>query len=161
MFNEKQLRNFWAKVDKKDDTECWEWTGSLTRTGYGMVKYNNKNKTSHRISFMIHNNRQIEDKKHILHSCDNGKCCNPHHLREGTHKDNMDDMTERGRRVLPPRKKGEAHHNSKLSGDIVREIRKRFREETITHTQLAKDFGVGRATVSDIIKERTWLHIGE
>jgi predicted XRE-type DNA-binding protein len=156
MFSQKQLNNFWRKVDRKCDNECWEWTASLSRLGYGMVRYNDKTKYTHRLSFIIHHNREIEDGKHILHSCDNRKCVNPNHLREGTHQENMGDKMERGRHNNGPPRLGEKHPNHKLTWEIVETIKRRFNEETITHKQLAEEYGVGRATVSDILKGRTW-----
>lgn len=212
MFSDKDIERFWSKVDKKDDTTaCWEWKTGCFDTGYGMFSYKCKSIGAHKMSMMIYLNREIENGKHILHSCDNRKCCNPHHLREGTHKENMEDRTERNKYNV-----GEKHFNSKLSNEDVNKIREeyqlgntsynklskkyniskatiyqiitnkqrkdetyikpdiknktnskltleqvkvirqRFQDEKITHKQLAIEYNVGRATISDIIKNRTW-----
>lgn len=34
---------------------------------------------------------------HVLHSCDNPPCCNPAHLRPGSHLENMADRHRAGR----------------------------------------------------------------
>ena len=33
---------------------------------------------------------------HALHACDNPPCCNPAHLKRGTHKQNMEEAAARG-----------------------------------------------------------------
>ena len=84
---------FWEKVDKKSDDECWLWKGAhSTKTGHGNMWHPDLHRAyqAYRISFELHKGK-IGKGKHILHSCDNGSCVNPNHLREGTHKENMDD----------------------------------------------------------------------
>ena len=39
----------------------------------------------------------IYQDKIILHDCDNRRCCNPEHLRAGTHLENSRDAQARGR----------------------------------------------------------------
>jgi len=96
---------FWGKVDQKTEDECWEWQGCRFRTGYGQFSAKNKMWLSHRIAFFIHTGSNPVGKL-ILHSCDNRGCCNPKHLRTGTHKDNADDMMDRGRQA-----RGEGHYS--------------------------------------------------
>jgi hypothetical protein len=92
---DRQLRNFWKKVNKIPGG-CWEWTGFKDRDGYGQFRFAGRPHPSHRISFLIHS--WYLPTGLVLHTCDNPKCVNPQHLKEGTHMDNMRDMNKRGRR---------------------------------------------------------------
>lgn len=40
---------FWANVDKKAPTECWEWTGSRTEREYGRLSIGNRDVPAHRL----------------------------------------------------------------------------------------------------------------
>jgi hypothetical protein len=96
---ETQKENFYKKIDNKADKDCWNWKGPIDRYGYGDFRFMTNRKINYRIAHRIAlalTGVEIEGKL-VLHSCDNRKCCNPHHLRAGTHQDNMNDMKERGR----------------------------------------------------------------
>lgn len=104
--NETQVGNFYKKIDKKEVNECWEWKSKIDRYGYGEFRYvqNGKKyyKLAHRVALSL---TGIDVLGHlVLHSCDNRKCCNPNHLRCGTHQDNMNDMKERGRSLKGKKK---------------------------------------------------------
>jgi hypothetical protein len=105
-FNDKQIRDFWAKVRIASDDECWEWSGARNAKGYG-VKRNAvargkaENIQAHRMSWIVFNS-EVPDGLLVLHRCDNPSCVNPAHLFLGTHKDNMDDKMSKGRGVAPP-----------------------------------------------------------
>lgn len=79
--------------------ECWLWTGSQA-SGYGYIgrgKRGDGYTLAHRAAWEIANGRKIPAKMVIMHMCDTPLCCNPSHLRLGTHVDNMRDMREKGR----------------------------------------------------------------
>lgn len=60
---------------------CWEWTGSLSRSGYARFKDDNgKCVAIHRWTYE-HFVGKIPDKFTIDHKCFNTKCCNPQHLQ--------------------------------------------------------------------------------
>ncbi len=87
-----------------DGNDCWIWPGHTNSAGYGMVCCdhmtdlpNNRGLiTVHKLSYLYHYARMPKDTI-ILHSCDNRRCCNPEHLRCGTHKENSLDAQARGR----------------------------------------------------------------
>ena len=88
---------FWLAVDvADDDDDCWEWTMSTDRYGYGQVWWDGELTRSHRKAWKLAVG-PIPDGLHILHSCDNPPCCNPFHLRPGTQADNNGDTVSRER----------------------------------------------------------------
>jgi len=77
------------KITRDPETNCWNWNKS-TREGYGQITIDGVHWTTHRyvatIIFGV-----IPEGHVVRHSCDNRLCCNPGHLRLGTHKDNWKD----------------------------------------------------------------------
>ena len=146
---------FWSNVDRTDNnTECWFWKLSCDRRGYGQVKYQKKMKRSHRVAFEWFYKRPINDGMFLLHSCDERKCCNPNHLREGTPQDNMDDKVLRNRQS-----RGEACYNSKLIEAQVIEIRNKYAKGTYTQKELCNEYNISRSAISSIIRRSVWAYI--
>ena len=90
------LERLLNKVVINDVTDCWEYQGGKNNIGYGMIRDENKMRTTHRVSYEEHNGK-IPAGLCVLHKCDNPKCCNPNHLWLGTHQQNSDDMISKGR----------------------------------------------------------------
>ena len=97
MFTDKQKETFWKHVKRQAPGECWPWTGTKDRYGYGNVKIENKNMIASRVAYRMVRGEAFDEKLHVLHSCDNRACCNPAHLHAGTHQQNMHEMAERKR----------------------------------------------------------------
>jgi hypothetical protein len=86
---------FWSLVAVTANPEkCWEWTRSIGDRGYGSVRVKKKTWHTHRLAWSLANGRMPT--LYILHSCDNKRCCNPNHLREGTQLENVREAIERG-----------------------------------------------------------------
>jgi len=94
---------FWGKVDRRRDDECWPWTASVTRHGYGQIMvgaYGTGSRPrplrANRVAWEL-THGPIPDGLWVLHSCDNPSCCNPSHLFLGTQTENMRDAADKGR----------------------------------------------------------------
>lgn len=90
----KQQDNFFNKIDIT--IYCWLWTGWKNGKGYGSYTVNHKKYRAHRFIYEFFYGA-IPKGLLILHDCDNPSCVYPGHLYAGTHKDNSDDMVNRGR----------------------------------------------------------------
>lgn len=111
------MDRFWSKVDKSGD--CWEWTACRTRAGYGQFKSDGRLHRAHRLAWAL-TNGPIPEGKHVLHRCDNPGCVNPDHLFLGSHQDNMDDMSNKGRRKNPGRSRiVDPETESKIRSEFV------------------------------------------
>jgi hypothetical protein len=94
---------FWAKVNIVAGGECWTWTRSRSRGGYGKfnARINGKRvHTASRIAWIICHGI-IPGRLHVLHRCDNPPCVRPDHLFLGTNLDNVRDSIAKGRRARP------------------------------------------------------------
>ncbi len=165
---EKDKARFWKKVRVVGADECWLWTATRHVRGYGLFDLRGKQMRSNRIAWVL-SNGPIGD-LHVLHRCDNPPCCNPSHLFLGTHADNMRDKALKGRAPaligdLHPSKthpeclvRGEAHPKSKLSSEIVIEMRQRFANGESAQ-KLGREFGVAKSSALRAISGKNWTHI--
>lgn len=147
------IARFYDKISCEDERGCWIWGASCLKGGYGKFTIHKKDLTSHRVSYMIHKG-EIPLGFVVRHTCDNPKCVNPDHLLVGTRLDNVRDMDDRGRRRTPS---GENHKNSKLTRENVIYIRQEYPLKSME--QLAKELGVCRGTVRDVVWGITWMSI--
>lgn len=93
---EKNIRNFWKKVDKKK-SGCWEWTGFRDVDGYGRFwPVTNKMWGAHRFSVLIHGG-DLTAGPLVMHHCDNPACVNPEHLKVTNQSENMKDCVAKDR----------------------------------------------------------------
>jgi hypothetical protein len=151
--------SFWSKVKVLNKTDCWEWSGTLNSTGYGVVAWHGDNYVAHRVaaylsglvdSMSAPNNSK--EKSHVLHKCDNRKCCNPEHFFLGSFTDNMNDAYNKKRKIQP---KGEAHANAKLTREQVMDIRKRYSDGEL-QIPLAHEFKVSQRCISLIVRGESY-----
>ena len=139
-----------------DSNGCWNCTSHDAKsTGYPKAKRYEVQEGIHRIMYRQHilNGNKIPDDLYVLHTCDNTMCINPEHLFLGTHKENMDDMYNKGRGT---KAKGENSGLSKLTDQQVIEIRNITTE---THKSIAIKYNVDRSLVSLIKANKVWKHL--
>ena len=78
MYDQKTIDRFWAKVDKRGDDECWEWTASL-KHGYGQFDTGLRGITAHKMSWILLYG-DVPSGMRVSQSCRNRLCVNPRHL---------------------------------------------------------------------------------
>jgi len=142
---------FWDKVAVGGRDECWEWTGAISSTGYGVMRPAGKRTgpclKAHRFSARLAG--MDIDGLMVLHSCDNRRCVNPAHLRPGTAADNSRDMVQRGR---------QGRGTARLNPEQVAIIRA-LTDAGYGHALIAEHFGVSRTTVTFIHSRKTWKEV--
>lgn len=130
---------------------CLVWPRSCDMDGYGQVYFCGKATRVHMVSFAIFHG-EVPDGKEIMHSCDNPPCFRPSHLSSGTKLDNKRDSVSKGRsRHLS----GELNPNSKLTGEVVREIRAQ-KLGGLSNREIARRHGVACSLVSLIVNRQLW-----
>lgn len=86
-----------ASISFAGPDECWLWTRQLSADGYGIIYDSGRQRKATHLVLEVEGHGRPSPMHGALHSCDNPACCNPSHLRWGTHSTNMKEMVERGR----------------------------------------------------------------
>lgn len=144
---------FWENVDE-DASGCWIWLGYKQKFGYGQVRINGKLHKTHRYAYE-QTYGPIPDGLVVLHKCDNPSCCNPEHLRLGTHADNVADRVSKGR-TKTGHLYGESNPDAKLTWEQVQSIRNEYIPYKVSTTYLAKKYGVTQGVIWNIVNGRKW-----
>jgi hypothetical protein len=175
----RQVDSFWSKIDRSGS--CWLWLKGTDRAGYGKFQVWNPDRPpdqfhvrAHRFALALTLGRPLNGL--VLHSCDEPRCCNPAHLREGTQAENIADMDSRGRRgtianekrargerhtsrLHPERTaRGSRHGSAKLTESVVTLIRSAVANGA-RRDGLAAGFKVRKSTIDSIVARRTWRHV--
>ena len=142
--------------EPEPNTGCWYYMGPVNWGGYGSIGFRGRKAGVHRVMYEVAVG-PIPKGMDVCHKCDVRCCINPQHLFVGTRKENLDDMSRKGRRV-PPR--GERNAKNKLSPAQVFEIRAAIaRGEKLK--SIAPRFGITSMTVSNIKNGQSWAHLKE
>jgi hypothetical protein len=153
---------FWEKVDKSG--ECWIWLaarkGGRCKQKYGSFivggRLHKKQWYAHRYSyFLVHGS--IPDDLDILHSCDNGLCVNPGHLRAGTPYENMQDAIRRDR-LKPYDRRGEKNSRATFTDQEVIQIKQSI-AQGVKVSAIARLLSVPENRISAIKCGYSWDHI--
>ena len=145
------MDRFWEKVDRfSNPSGCWEWMAAKTQWGYGVLRTNNRNMHSHRVSWGLHFGT-VPEGLCVLHKCDNRGCVRPDHLFLGTYRDNLHDMLVKGRSNYA---RGEKAGQAKLKEHEVCKIRKM--RGSMSAREIGEMFGVSGSAIAGIFSERSW-----
>lgn len=136
---------------RKIEGDCWIWTGSATRDGYGVLAHKGKQKRVHRLSYEEFIG-EINEGFFVCHKCDTPLCFNPNHLFIGTPKENTIDSSKKGRLATI---KGESHKNAKLKNADIKTILQ-LRNGGMKLRELSEIYGVSFQLISEITRGRRW-----
>ncbi len=152
-------RQFWRRVDRRGEDECWLWTGYVHRSGYGWFERWGDRVPATHAALRFADGVDVPSGMVVCHRCDNPGCVNPAHLWIGTHTDNMQDMIAKGRgggKGGRDAARGEDHGMAKLSQAEVDDIRALHAGGGVTQAALSRQFGVSRAQIQRILSGARW-----
>ncbi len=165
--NLKEIEGAFRPHVRKTDN-CWIWDNAKPSSGegYGYFYYNGTFFRAHRLAYVLATGHGIPRGFEICHSCDNRVCVRPSHLFLGTRSDNMRDASLKGKlkrseahkKRIGETHSGEQNYFHRLTEAQVREIRSlnlpRYAQGR--YRDLARKYGVIPATISNVVKGRTW-----
>jgi hypothetical protein len=144
---------FWRFVTKTDS--CWLFR-QHGKQAYGRFQPGGRGHPTalaHRYSYEMHHG-PIPDGMVVMHTCDNGLCVNPDHLRVGTPLENSADMM-RKKRNAGRAPKGTDNAKAVLNPDLVRLIR----ASPMYHAEIGRVLGVSAQTIRAVRSGLTWTHV--
>lgn len=141
-----------AKVDRSGGPDaCHPWTASRNKPGYGLFTHDGDTLAA-RWAYK-HYVGPLADGEHIRHTCDNPPCQNRRHWLTGSNYDNQMDKVERNRQHRPT---GTRNPKAILDWESVQRIRSESTGVRGEQIRLAAEYGVSKATISEILRNRIW-----
>lgn len=135
------------------DTLCVDWIFAYDAKGMPIYKSLGVWQYVHKLVFELDRKTDVMNLG-IIRTCGNKRCINVDHL-EFTGED---DPTPLGLERTKP--KGELHKNATLTETQVLEIIERYGDGTITtFSKLAKEYGVAKSTIQNVLQKKTWRHL--
>lgn len=168
-----------ANLPQEPNCGCTIWDGA-SRGKYPGPTVDGVARYGHVLTLEDKLGRKLGPGKIAMHKCDTPMCVNQDHLIEGTHSENSKDMWNKGRQVFQkyPEKKafgdrngrrkhpenywtpsGEASVHSKVTDQIVREIREKYKTGRYTQNEIAREYGISQSRTSSIILRDSWKHV--
>jgi Pectobacterium phage endonuclease len=137
-------KRFWEKVGPPTETGCRLWLGTKHYLGYGHFRLDGKIEYAHRVAFLLANGRWPTPCGR--HSCDTPACCEPSHVTEGTHGQNMHDCVVRGRNRSP--RPGNGYSKlSEMDKEIIRKAGNKANKSA-----LARHFNVTPSRIRQVLQ---------
>lgn len=162
--------------------QCWPWTASFYRNGYGQIGIGGRGAGvtgAHRVAWERAYG-PIPEGKWVLHKCDNRRCQRPDHLFLGDNPSNVDDMLSKGRAAwqvdpaMPYLQRGDGHWarrtperiqrgsskgSAKLTETQVLQILQRYAGGERNKAALGRAFGVSEVLIGKIVRREIWTHV--
>jgi hypothetical protein len=103
-------QRFWAKVAPPDENGCRRWLGPFGRSRYGRAWNGERKVPAHSLAWRLTYQGPTRPDPSTFgggpahrHSCDHTWCAEPTHVYPGTHQENEDDKSAKGRRPVGAR----------------------------------------------------------
>jgi hypothetical protein len=135
-----------AMTQKESGDGCWIFTGMADDDGYGQIEDADLGKRPAHIVAWELTRGLVPKGWDVHHTCRNTRCVNPAHLELLSHLAHLS---------------GEFSSQAKLTALQVQTIRERFALGGETRVELAKEFGVCRWTIGNIIRGHNWKEVGD
>ena len=140
-------------------TDCWLYPYGSPAMLYGCVYYEDNRFNPHVLSMLLTTGQRPSKTKHVLHTCDIKRCCNPKHLYIGSPRDNIIDMYARNPTIRENIAK--VRRGTTLSEETKRRVGEASRNRYYSPETRAKmsssmlGKNVGRKMSAEVIERRT------
>lgn len=143
-------RDYFIENLNRDTDDCilWPFNRDTGRHSYGLIKWDRKMNRTHVVACTLTYGPKPNSTYQVAHNCGVDACFNPKHLRWSTAKDNQHDRHAHG--TMPT---GEKNYNSKLTWDIVSEIRA---DHKSSERELGRKYGVASTLIGAIRRNQKW-----
>ncbi len=132
-------------------TNEWRTVSYKIMRGYQRVSYKNKNLAVHRIVYAKYIGKL--DSNLVVNHLDG---CRSNNLIFNLELITHDENVMHGSRI----NRNKAYTGSKIiNHEIAEEIRRKIKEENIRAYELVKQYGLGRTTISNILKNNIWKKV--